>query len=238
MSNYYNECLEKIEKLIQEGNLKEASKLIEEELSMPYVPIEFEEKLKELKKETLPPKSRKMLSDEELEEYIEKGEIFQLMVVKELKERNIRNYVELIQRLFDTTESTLVTISLIEICIDQQLTEEFKIKKDGLDVHFIPAACVLPQDSEGFESCLDYLKEWLENEDPTLYDLCKQSALKEAYLHLPFEIEEEESEAMAYAIVLYVAEMMECEEMVKKMLCEKNTSQKATFELLLYSNTI
>ena len=238
MSNYYNECLEKIENFIQEGKLSEASKLIDEELSMPYVPIEFEEKLKELKKETLPAKKKNMLSDEEMETYIEKGEIFQLLVVKELKERNIRQYIDLIQHLFDVTESMLVKISLIEICIDQQLTEEFKINKDGLDVHFVPAACVLPQDSDGFDCCLEYLKEWLENEDPTLYDLCKQTALKEAYLHLPFEIEETEAEDMAFAIVTYVSEMMECEEAVKKMLCEKNASQKATFELLLYSNTI
>lgn len=238
MSNYYNECLEKIENFIQEGKLSEASKLIDEELSMPYVPIEFEEKLKELKKETLPAKKKNMLSDEEMEMYIDKGEIFQLLVVKELKERNIRQYLDMIQHLFDVTESMLVKISLIEICIDQQLTEEFKVNKDGLDVHFIPAACVLPQDSDGFDACLDYLKEWLENEDPTLYDLCKQTALKEAYLHLPFEIEESEAEDMALAIVMYVSEMMECEEAVKKMLCEKNASQKATFELLLYSNTI
>lgn len=238
MSNYYNECLEKIEKFIQDGKFSDASKLIDEELSMPYIPIEFEEKLKELKKETLPSKKKNMLSDEEMEAYIDKGEIFQLLVVKELKDRNIRQYLDLIQHIFDVCESTLVKISLIEICIDQQLTEEFVINKDGLDVHFIPAACVLPQDSEGFEKCLEYLKEWLENEDPTLYDLCKQTALKEAYLHLPFEIEDIESEEMAYAIAIYVSEMMECEEMVKKILCEKNASQKATFELLLYSNTI
>ena len=72
--------------------------------------------------------------------------------MKELKERNIRSYIDLIQRMFDISESMLVKISLIEICIDQQLTDEFVINKDGLDVHFIPAACVLPQDSDGFES--------------------------------------------------------------------------------------
>ena len=99
MSNYYNECLEKIENFIQEGKSSEASRLIDEELSMPYVPIKFEEKLKELKKETLPAKKKNMLSDEEMETYIEKGEIFQLLVVKELKERNIRQYIDLIQHL-------------------------------------------------------------------------------------------------------------------------------------------
>lgn len=238
MSNYYSECIEKIEKMIQDGNLSEASCLIQEELSMPYIPLDVEEKLLELKKDTLPSSKRKMLSDEELEDYINRGEIFQLLVIKELKERNIRQHLDLIQRIFDTTESTLVIISLIEICIEQQLTEEFKINKDGLDVYFIPSACVLPQDSDGFESCMNILKDWLENEDPTFYDLCKQTALKEAYLHLPFEIEEEESEAMAYEVVMYVAAMMECEDSIKRMLSEKNTSQKATFELLLYSNTI
>lgn len=238
MSNYYNECIEKIEKLIQENKLSEASSIIDEELSMPYIPLDIEAKLLDLKKFTKPKVQQKMMSDEELESYAERGEIFQLLVVKELKNRNLRQYQDLVQRIFNISESTLVIVSLIEVCIEQQLTDEFKVNRNGLEMFFIPASCVLPQDSEGFEECMNTLKEWLENEDPTLYDLCKQTALKEAYLHLPFEIEIEESQAMAYAVVMYVAEMMENEETVKNMLSEKNASQIDAFELLLYSDTI
>ena len=104
--------------------------------------------------------------------------------------------------------------------------------KDGLEIYLIPAACNLPADSEGYEECVEYLKEWFENEDPTFYNLCKQAALKEAYLHMPFEIEVEEAESMAFAIAMYVSELMNCKDCIKKILYEKNTSQNESFELL------
>ena len=85
---------------------------------------------------------------------------------------------------------------------------------------------------------MDALYQWLENEDPSLYKLCQQAALKEFYLRMPFEVEVEEAEAMAYAIVMYVSELMGNKESMKKALYEKNTSQNESFELLLYSNTI
>ena len=236
--NYYDECLNKIENLLKEGNNKEALDIIDEELSMIYIPKEFEEKLISYKNNLVESKSIKYLSDEEIESYLSKDEYYQLLAIKELEKRNIRQYIDLVQDIFENTESILVKISLLEICIQQQITDEIKFVKDGLEIYFIPASCNLPEDSDGYETCLNYLKEWFENEDPSFYKLCQHAALKEAYLHLPFEIEMDEAEAMAYAIVMYVSELMGCKESVKKTLYEKNTSQIDDFELLLYSNTI
>lgn len=238
MENYYSECLEKIKILLNEGNNKEALNIIEEELSMIYIPKEFEEKLIELKKDLVESKPNKYMSDEDIESYLLKDEYFQLLALKELEKRNIRQYMDLVQDIFENVESNLVKISLLEICIHQQITDEIKFVKDGLEIYLIPAACNLPEDSEGYEACIDYLKEWLENDDPSFYKLCQEAALKESYLHMPFEIEEEEAESMAYAIVMYVSELMDCKESMKKALYEKNASQNESFELLLYSNTI
>ena len=238
MANYYEECLKKINTLIEENHQEEAKRIIDEELNLAYVPFEFEEKLKELKKELNVTKTTKYLTDEEIEAYIDGSENFQLLAVAELKKRNVRQYLDIIQKIFDSTKSEFVKISLLEICIEQQIMEELKMLKDGLEIHFIPAACTLPQDSDGFDLCVEYLQQWLENEDPILYNMCRQTALKEAYLHLPFEIEVEESEAMAYAIVMYVSELLGNKDDMKKLLSKKNASQNESFELLLYSNTI
>lgn len=238
MSNYYQECLENINKYINEGNKKEALKIIEEELSMIYIPKEFEEKLLEFKTDLVETALNKKISDEEIEEYLLKDEYFQLLAIKELENRNIRQYMDLVQDIFENVESNLVKISLLEICINQQVSDEIKIIKDGLEIYVVPAACNLPQDSDGYEVCIEYLKEWLESENPTLYNLCKQAALKETYLHMPFEIEVEEAKSMAYSIVMYVSELMGCKDSIKNTLYEKNTSQNESFELLLYSNTI
>ena len=36
--NYYEECIQKIKQLIEQGEYKEAEHLLMEELSMPYIP--------------------------------------------------------------------------------------------------------------------------------------------------------------------------------------------------------
>lgn len=238
MSDYYSECIEKIVSLIEEDQLEEASIKIKEELSMPYIPQDVEKQLQALLKDARTLAPRKTLNDEEIEDYLMKDEYDQLIALQALSEKNLRAYVELIQKAFDAAKSDLVKISLMEICINQQLNEEFKLEKDGLEIRFIPSMCESPLESEGVHRCFAYLKEWLENEDPSFLDLCEQSAVSEAYLHLPFPIEEEEGEAMAREIVLYVARLMDCEERMKSLVCEKNTSQKGSFELLLYSNAI
>ena len=238
MSNYYIECIEEIDELMSSGSYEAAANKIREELSMPYIPMDFEEKLHAYEKELLMHEAQKKLGDDEIDAYFEMDEAHQLLAVKALRESNMRQYLDLIQKGLDHAKSNLVTISLIEACIDQQLNEEFHVVKDGLDISFIPSACVNPCDSEGVEEGIEIMRSWLENENPSLLQLCIQCIYKEAYLHLPFEIEEEESEDCAYEIVMYVSAMMGCENEMKKLLSEKNASQKGSFELLLYSNTI
>ena len=101
MKNYYQECLEKIECLIKEGNNKEALRIIDEELSMIYIPKDFEEKLIEFKTDLIETKSNKHLSDEEIEAYLLKDEYFQLLALKELEKRNVRQYMDLVQDVFE-----------------------------------------------------------------------------------------------------------------------------------------
>ena len=238
MSNYYEACMKEIRCLLDVKRLTEAEQKIKEELSMPYIPKEFEEKLKCFEKELLAQQIEKKLSEDEIEAYFDMDEMHQLIAVKALSESNMRRYPDLIQQGFDKAKSVFVKISLMEACIDQQLNEEFRVEKDGLDIYFVPCSCVHPTMSDGLEKCLEYLRQWLENDDPSLLKLCVESAVKETYLHLPFEIDEEESEAMAYEIVMYVSMMMGSQNEMKKALSEKNASQKGGFELLLYSNTI
>lgn len=238
MSNYYSECLDKVERLIAKGEFEEASKIIDEELKMIYIPQEFEEKMKDFRKQIQPVSQKKQLSDEQIEAYLRKDEFFQLLAIKELSQRNLRQYLDLAQEILTKSQSKIVKISMIECLVEQQITDEMNLCLDGFEISFIPSALTLPNESDAIDSSLEYLKQWLENENPTFYELCREALIQEAYLHLPFEIDESESEALAYAIVMYVSERMDCKDFMKKTLYEKNASQNGNFELLLYSNTI
>ena len=46
--NYYEECIQQIKHLIEQGNYKEAEHLLKEELSMPYIPSFAEKQFIEL----------------------------------------------------------------------------------------------------------------------------------------------------------------------------------------------
>ena len=48
--NYYEECIQKIKQLIEQGEYKEAEHLLMEELSMPYIPSFAEKQFVELEK--------------------------------------------------------------------------------------------------------------------------------------------------------------------------------------------
>lgn len=236
--DYYDECLKKLEQMLHEELFDEAAKLIDEELKMPYIPNYFEEKLIQFKKMIPLTDTSNQMSDEKIYDFFKKDEAHQLMAIQALQKRNLRMYSDSIQEWFDEAKSELVVLSLTEICISQRLNEEYTIVKNGLEIRFVPSVCAHPSESNGVEASLTYLKEWLCQENPSFYQLCVECVFKEAFLRLPFDIEEEESEAMAFAIVMYVADLMKYENEMKKLLSEKNASQKGCFELLLYSNII
>jgi hypothetical protein len=60
--NYYKELKTNIKNLLQEDNLSEALKIIEEELSLPYVPLETEEFLNKALSEV----KQKLFTEEKL----------------------------------------------------------------------------------------------------------------------------------------------------------------------------
>ena len=69
--NYYDELILQIEDLINGGKEDEALRLIQNELSLPYVPRETENRLKELKIQLEGRKpTQNFLTMEQIEEYL------------------------------------------------------------------------------------------------------------------------------------------------------------------------
>ena len=94
--NYYDEILEKIHALLANGKSTQALLILDEELGMPYVPKDFEEKLLELKSSIQFEEGRKSYSDEDLERMLKGSNDEQLIAINELNARNLRNYHDLI----------------------------------------------------------------------------------------------------------------------------------------------
>ena len=125
--NYYDELLAGIRKNMEQGNYDSANAMIEEELSMPYVPSKVLTELNELKKELKPylskEKEMKIMSPEEVSKALEKGGEAVFRALRTLDNSNIRNYLDVIQEyLLDEMADRLVVSMLIEACQKQQVS--------------------------------------------------------------------------------------------------------------------
>ena len=237
MDSYYDDILKKIKDLMDEGKYAEANKLLEEELAMPYIPFNVEEELIQCYNECrseLRAHTQKAYSEDDIEAMLA-GELDeQFLAIEQLKKSNIRNYVDVIQNfLSQKNVHTLVRSLLIEAMMDQNITDEFTCEINGLEVCFSPCAIDSVMESEGVNKAVMYLRKWFENDNPTFAMMCVESLIKEAYLRLPFTIEEDEGEALAAAIVHYVFVAHEEYEAWQSFCKEKNLAQYNGYELLL-----
>ena len=242
MDTYYEDILKKVENQIAEHNIRNAFQVLEEELSMPYIPKEYEVKLidyynqcRSLLRQQQSPKS---YSDEDIGALLNGSLEEQFLAIEQLKKSNIRNYIEEIRSYFLNEPHYFVRSCLMEALMEQNVSEEFTTIMDGLEITFTPCFIELPSESEGVEQAIQYLREWFENENPTFLMMCVDSLMKEAYLRLPFTIEAEDAFDFAVDIACYVYKANEDREGLLGFLDEKGLAKSYGYELLLSKHDV
>lgn len=201
--NYYDEILEKIHALLANGKNMQALLILDEELGMPYVPKDFEEKLLELKSSIQFEEGRKSYSDEDLERMLKGSNDEQLIAINELNARNLRNYHDLINDYLSADGFINAKVLLIDSMIAQELNEEYHMVQDGMEYDFIPRYQLRPAESDGFSSAVSYLEDALMKE-PSLLKMAKEIVYKELMLMLPINADEEEGLLLADQAIIYL----------------------------------
>ena len=125
---------------------------------------------------------------------------------------NLRSCLDLIRAYLETDPDPLASALLIDSLIDQQIGEELTLNRDGLCYTFIPRYQEGAAESDGFLQARALIREWLENENPSLFNLCEQVLIREAYLALPLGFEEAEGISLASSCVHLVYCSMQDEE--------------------------
>lgn len=137
-NNYYDETIEKLADLIQSNKMEEAKTIIDEELSMPYIPKDFETKLQAFAKQVhvalkdnQVPSSSIDLS--KIESYLFSSDPDQQEYALALLEQaNVRTYLPLIQKYLDLPDgSASIKTALLHILMEQQVSGEITIDKNG-----------------------------------------------------------------------------------------------------------
>lgn len=151
---YYEITKYKLLFLIAMEKLIEALVLIKEELSVPYVPRDFESFLKDKQQEInflLRDKQHHSLTIEELENIDKLDNENLLSLLPHLKDFNLNLLIQQFQNIFNNFKITNVTKSLlIALLSDYQLDHTFEIVKENTKIKFNPKSVFDIRDSENF----------------------------------------------------------------------------------------
>lgn len=203
--NYYEKQIELIDEKIKIECWDEAIQLIQEELSMPYIPKRFLDKIKKLESEVKShfkqnEKVTVIQDEDELRALLQLDEMSQIKALDQMSRLNLRQYDTLVQDTFNQLNDRLIQNLFLRICIEQQLTNEYNYTTDGIEYSLIPASLCLPEESEGVEVAMKYLTDWLDK-NPSLLNLCIEKLRYYALLALPISYTEDEGYDLAYQVL-------------------------------------
>ena len=235
MANYYQELITRIEEHISREEYQKASELIEDELKLPYVPMETYDRLIELRDRikgylSKEPTAR-FLSEKEVLEGLKKGGENAYQAISFLKKVNIREYLDVIQEylLSDDTDRMIVAV-LFDLCHRQEIGRELQYCDKGEWHSVRPSQLEDVTDNETFAQTLGLLQERFENHNPSFMQLCFGMLGEYTYLRYPEPLEND-SEKLASQIVRYVCQLNGDEDGWKEYVREYGIDEKAIPEM-------
>ena len=133
----------------------------------------------------------------------------QMKAVTNLCSRNLREFLPEISRYLAHEPCPEAAALLIEALQEQDVSEEFTLVKDGVDYVFWPQEVTPVAESEGFAQALRLLGEWLSNDHPDYYEMCRTLLIHDCYVFLPLSYEAAEAYDLAAGIFEKVSLMMD-----------------------------
>ncbi|MGI6608232.1 MAG: DUF3196 family protein [Erysipelotrichaceae bacterium] len=228
--NYYQTIVNHIEKLIENNDFISANRIIEEELSMPYVPKDVLMKLQQLhdicKFNLSEEKKREILSPEEVYEYLKLGTAKAYKALETLSTANIRNYLEVIKELLiDDSVNRVLKSLLIEQLQIQQISNIVNFTVDSQVYSIIPSRISSPLLQPNYNVISKKLDEIIKK-NPSFLQQCQIVLINVIYDKYPFLIEDEEIENITYSIIGYVFKAYHDEEGLQRFLDDYGIDEK------------
>lgn len=183
--NYYDELISNIESLLNNKEYEEAKKIIANELNLPYIPRDIEDKLINymsiIKESTF---ALKTLTDEEIIEYLSSNPEKQLLGVDALCKKNLRDYIDICDDYLKGDGYSNAKALLIDSLIKQEINYEFKYINDSLLLKFNPSKLEIVEKTEEFKKGVSILQDYFLKE-PSKFEMGIELLYKTAMLTLP-----------------------------------------------------
>lgn len=209
MNVYYQSLIHEIRILMSEKHYQNALELIKPELAMPYMEPEALKILNELYSEcqaacTIP----KVHGADDLEKWIHGTDVQKELAVNLLTGLNLRQFTSQIQDLLDSDLLDEFKGELIEAMMDQKLDMAFHVRKNGLDITFVPGTIVPANQDPGLQQASELFARWFSQNDPGLETFCLHLLQQEVLVNRPYDFTESDPVSLAKSVVRLVYEAM------------------------------
>lgn len=189
---------------------EEAIKILEEELSMPYIPYKFDEIFNSCYNSLIKKRRNSgnnyspydLLKDDELKELLNPKNSNEIitMAIYQLQKRNVRMYMDVIKEFLISKAPNYLKTLLLEVMSEQDINEDLNLFNGTLTMEVNPSLLTPLMEQVAIPCILDLVHKYNSENNLTInqdaYDLLM------AYLgnNYPMEIEEDEYPYIACAI--------------------------------------
>lgn len=215
---YYDVVAQYLNTLKELEEYDEAIDILVEELSMPYIPYQYESLFNAVYDEILLLKQEmnyqleaknQIFSIEEIALLLDKdncNDDLLYMALDQLQQLNVRLIIPSIQTfLMNPNKHSFAKSLIIESLIEQQVDEELEVYKLGVVYDFNPSYLPLVLEQSAYVGIYHLLEENLENDNPSLLTQCLDYLEFVLYTYFPKEIYDDEYNVYAGAIHYYIS---------------------------------
>jgi hypothetical protein len=245
---YYDVVSMYVTTLKELNEFDEAINILIEELSMPYIPYQYEMLFNTAYDEILLEKQEmnyevesknQIFSVEEIDQILKKKECNEdllYMAIDQLQQLNVRMLIPTIREyLVNPYRHFFAKTLLLEIMIDQQVDEDLQIEKFGMIYDMNPTYMPLVLEQPQYSGILKYLENVIESDNPVLLEQCIDYLEYILYAFYPREIYDDEYNVWAAAIHYYVATLqsmdVDLEDLEIWYYCDKNEIEQQILAL-------
>ncbi|QBQ07541.1 hypothetical protein SGLAD_v1c03420 [Spiroplasma gladiatoris] len=227
--NYYELTLENLVELLGKNRFEEALIIINDELSAPYIPADFEKNLQIIKNEinnklkTNQKESHNMWGLNKVVDIMKQSLDQEMHLIafdnlRNLNARKILNHIK--EYLLSKDIKNEYKTFLLMVLIEQKLDENLVVKKQEKIININPANYNL-KESQDFLKTLEFkLSNLVYDKDPSFFSICKHVANTYFYNIFPdFELNQFKIEDIVACIYLYSQNALGLE--IDKQLNEK-----------------
>lgn len=247
---YYDVVGQYIMSLKECEDYEEAINILIEELSMPYIPYEYENAFNTAYDEILLAKQdaaygnekKQIFSSEEIEVILNKDDVnddLLYMALDQLQQLNVRILMPSIRQYLENPKKPPFAKTLImETLIEQQVDEELEVSKFHDYYTFNPSYSPLVLEQMCYNGIGKELVRVLEDENASLLNQCLDYLEYYLYVIYPKDIYEDEYSLVAAALHYYVATLQNIEVDEMDLEIAYNVSMSQVENMLLALNEI